>query len=152
MDRYERTVLTSLFILAVLLLGFVGLRAADPGISFSATADTEEVAPTVDDLYYEDLQVLDPIPQEYFRWARETVTCLQNRDRDLRPANLKFFTADTLALNGESLDGVYFPKRTIILREEYRMQPYIVKHEIVHAVCPNCDHDKRGFLPCTGRP
>lgn len=152
MDNYERNVVTALFILAVLLLGFVGLHAGESDVSISATADTEQVAPNVGDLYYEDLQVIDPLPQEYFRWARETVECLQGRDRDLRPANLKFFTADTLALQGESLDGVYFPERIVIIREKMKMQPYIVKHEIVHAICPDCEHDALGTLPCTGRP
>lgn len=148
-----RRLCTTVAFLGLLLLTFCATprTAIAPAVQFADTI-TQDVPDPDSDLYYENLRVLDPVPKTYFYWAKEVVRCLQEKEHTLRPISVKFFLADTLAADGMSLDGVYLPQRVIIIRDKMKYQAYIVKHEIVHAVCEGCEHNDMGYLPCTGRP
>lgn len=124
------------------------------GVSFDTLPNPHVVSSdSLSEVGFTNAELISPVPRRYIKWARTTLKCLDRKERDTYSTNVKFMVVDSLMYKGEPQLGLHSPGNPdlIFLERAHKYDQRVVRHEIVHAVCPECEHDVDGVtILCTG--
>lgn len=94
-----------------------------------------------------DHRPLEPLPESYPRWYAATEACL-GRSGDF--GVVRWFVAESLAVNGREVAGVVRLPHAITMRRGFVDDEVAVRHEMVHEILGRGDelHSPTGGVPC----